>query len=319
MTTLTKLALFAGAIGLAFGGAALAGAAISPDVAGPAADEGGHGEPMEEAPTDQRSVGHADARQAAGEEHGAAGLAVSEGGYRLVARDVNVEPGRPERFEFSILDDEGRPVRSFEDEHEREMHLIVVRRDTAHYLHLHPTRDAQGTWSVELDLPAAGVYRAYADFRLEGESHTLATDLFARGDFRPEPLPQQAEVSRAGGYEVTLESGDLAAGETGDLVFHVSQDGAPVNDVEPYLGALGHLVALREGDLAFLHVHPETEDAAHEEDEPAHIAEGAADHQTGEEIAFGAEFPTAGRYRLFLQFKHAGRVRTADYTVEVPR
>ena len=63
---------------------------------------------------------------------------------------------------------------------------------------------------------------------------------------------------------------------------------------EPYLGAGGHLVALREGDLAFLHVHP-----------------------TGDGPDFEVEFPTPGRYRLFLQFKHEGRVHTAAFTREV--
>jgi oxalate decarboxylase/phosphoglucose isomerase-like protein (cupin superfamily) len=63
---------------------------------------------------------------------------------------------------------------------------------------------------------------------------------------------------------------------------------------EPYLGAGGHLVALREGDMAFLHVHP-MDDGAH----------------------FAATFPTAGRYRLFLQFKHEGQVQTVAFTQEV--
>jgi hypothetical protein len=69
---------------------------------------------------------------------------------------------------------------------------------------------------------------------------------------------------------------------------------------EPYLGARGHLVALRQGDLAYLHVHPLDEAAA-----------GA--------ITFATDFPTAGKYRLFLQFKHRGQVHTAAFTQEVVR
>jgi hypothetical protein len=75
----------------------------------------------------------------------------------------------------------------------------------------------------------------------------------------------------------------------------VTRDGREV-ETEPYLGARGHLVALREGDLAFLHVHPD-EDS----------------------LAFMAEFPSAGRYGLYLQFKHHGRVHTAEFTQEVTR
>jgi hypothetical protein len=78
------------------------------------------------------------------------------------------------------------------------------------------------------------------------------------------------------------------------LRFTITTDGAPVR-TEPYLGAGGHLVALRDGDLAFLHVHP------------------AQDHS----VEFDATFPTEGRYRLFLQFKHAGRVHTVAFTQTV--
>jgi len=97
------------------------------------------------------------------------------------------------------------------------------------------------------------------------------------------------------GYEVRLNAGGVRAGREAALDFSVTLDGRDV-EAEPYLGARGHLVALREGDLAFLHVHPD-EDS----------------------LAFMAEFPSAGRYALYLQFKHAGRVHTAEFTQEVSR
>ena len=56
-------------------------------------------------------------------------------------------------------------------------------------------------------------------------------------------------------------------------------------------------MALREGDLAYLHVHPEGH------------GDGA--------VSFVTEFPSEGRYRLFLQFKHEGVVQTVAFTREV--
>ena len=99
-------------------------------------------------------------------------------------------------------------------------------------------------------------------------------------------------VTTEDGYNVRMESHDRPAGEESELRFTVSRDGRPV-EVEAYLGANGHLVALREGDLAFLHVHP---------------THG---------VRFESTFPTTGRYRLFLQFKHDGRIHTAAFTKEV--
>ncbi|MDP9870255.1 hypothetical protein J2S55_009521 [Streptosporangium brasiliense] len=82
----------------------------------------------------------------------------------------------------------------------------------------------------------------------------------------------------------------------------MSKDGKPVTDLQPYLGAYGHLVALRTGDLAYLHVHPDGEP-------------GDGRTAPGPEITFYAEVPSRGDYRLFLDFQHEGTVRTADFTL----
>jgi hypothetical protein len=157
---------------------------------------------------------------------------------------------------------------------------------------------ADGTWSIPLILPEPGLYPVFANFAIEGESLTLGTDLAAPGDYEPKQLPDPAGVARADGYEVVPNTGAVATGAETELIFRVTRKGQEVGDLDPYLGALGHLVALREGDLAYLHVHPMG--------------------GVGSRIAFHAAFPSAGRYRLFLQFAHEGRVHTAAFTLEVP-
>jgi hypothetical protein len=99
------------------------------------------------------------------------------------------------------------------------------------------------------------------------------------------------------GYTVTVD-GHLVAGRTSRLTLSVAKDGTPVTDLQPYLGSYGHLVALRVGDLAYLHVHPLETDGP------------------GPGITFDVEVPTAGAYRLFLDFQHGGTVRTASFTGE---
>lgn len=321
MSSLARLGLFSALLALLFGGAALAGEAIGPEGRVDTQETSTHGMDAGQA---GGGAGANHEAEAGPSSDAAAGLAVAEGGYRLAADDVRLAPGRPERFEFRILGPDGAPVGSFEEEHERQLHLIVVRRDTQHYRHLHPRPDADGTWSAKVELPEAGVYRAYADFNVDGANHTLATDLFAAGEFRPQPLPAPSDTAESRGYDVSLTSSEPVAGEPSELAFGVSRGGEPVDDLQPYLGALGHLVALRDGDLAFLHVHPE-EDHGGEEPPEGHEqastdeAEDAHEEPSGDEIRFAAEFPTAGRYRLFLQFRHEGQIRTVDYTMEVPR
>lgn len=232
-------------------------------------------------------------------EHEPAGLGIAAEGYTLRLGPSQFQRGEARELRFTVEDAGGDPVTEFDELHEKRMHLIVVRRDGTRFRHLHPKMDAAGIWTVPVAFGAAGVYRAFADFSVDGEQRTLAGDLFVSGgDFEARPFPAPRPVDETAGYEVRLDADDATAGEPASLSFAVRKDGRPVDDLAPYLGAKGHLVALREGDLAFLHVHPEE------------------DHEVAaDEIEFAATFPSAGRYRLYLQFRHDGVVRTAEFTV----
>jgi hypothetical protein len=219
------------------------------------------------------------------------GLASAEGGLRLAVPAVALDRGRPQRIRFRILGADGAPVTDYDVEHTKRMHLILVRRDMVGFQHLHPALDAAGVWSVTTRFPEAGTYRLFADFSHADTRYTLAGDVTVTGAADLEPLPDPVTLATTeDGYEVRLAAGHTPAGEHAQLAFDIRKDGAPI-ETEPYLGAGGHLVALRDGDLAFLHVHPD---------------------DSG--VVFEATFPTAGRYRLFLQFQHAGRVRTVAFT-----
>jgi hypothetical protein len=242
----------------------------------------------------------AEGDEGAGEGAAVRGLAVSAGGATLALDRTELPAGRPGELSFRILDDDGRPIRDFEVEHEKRMHLIVARRDLTGFQHLHPELRSDGTWHVPLTIAEAGSYRVFADFKSDGRNQTLAADLGVDGPVDWQALPAEADTASApGGYSVRLEGDSVAGGES-TLGFTVTREGQPVA-VQEYLGAGGHLVALREGDLAYLHVHPT----------------GHGGVAAGEPVEFATEFPTKGRYRLFLQFQHEGRVHTAAFTRDV--
>jgi len=275
----------------------------------------GIGSAVEPADTESGGEGHGMEAEAHGSHeepanHAPAGLAVSEAGYTLRLDRTFFQEGEPSELRFTVTNATGDPITAFDELHERRMHLIVVRRDGTGFRHLHPELDAEGAWSIPVEFAEPGVYRAFADFSAGGEQHTLAGDLFVSGgEFEARPFPAPALVDKTDGYDVHLHADDMQAGRRASLTFALSKGGEPVEDLAPYLGAKGHLVALREGDLAYLHVHPE-EGGGH-----GHGGQSAGH----DEIAFAATFPTAGRYRLYLQFKHGGTVHTSELTVEVPR
>jgi hypothetical protein len=291
MNTATKVTGYVAGLAVLFGAALWVGTGI--DAAPPPSEHAG-----EAGHSAQEHGGHD------GEAGPPAGLQVSQSGYTMVVHHEELPAGKEDLFQFRIDGPDGEPVTDYRTTHDKDLHLIVVRRDFTGYQHLHPELDSDGWWTMPLTLDEPGEYRAFADFApsdLE-TGLTLGIDVSVAGEYSPSQPPEPAATDTVDDYEVTLD-GELVAGEAADLSLTVTHDGDPVTDLEPYLAAYGHLVALRDGDLAFLHVHP-------------HGEPGDGTTKAGPQIDFTAEVPSPGVYRLYLDFKHNGAVRTAEFTVE---
>ena len=285
MNVTAKLAVYGGVLAASFAIAAGIGSAVGPIDTGdepvhhePEADDVGHGAD-EQSPASQRP-----------------GTSLDADGFRLVP-DVSAVVARQDGiYSFTIVDEHGRPVTEFDQLHERDLHLVVASRDLDTYHHLHPQQGGGGRWSVDLPSLPEGSYRVYADAAPTGaDPVTLGHDLAAAEFVTTGNPPPVVTTSSVDGFEVTMYTAGPDQGAP-TYEFAVERDGEPVSP-EPYLGALGHLVALRTGDLAYVHVH------ATDTSSPA--------------IGFGIEFPTPGPYRLFLDFSVDGTVHTADFTVDI--
>jgi hypothetical protein len=244
------------------------------------------------APAMQSSAGahvHTGPQAAAGSDVG--GLAISSGGFTIapISRDGG-------KLSFVIKGSDGKPVTTYAIVHDKPLHLVVVRRDLTGYQHLHPVMAPDGTWSVGADVSAPGVWRVIADFTAIGQGGaqsaiTLGYDITTPGDYRPLPIPAAARESQVDGATVTYE-GTAVVGATQPLLFRVP------GTLEPYLGSFGHLVVLRDGDLAYVHVHPEPQ-----------LAGGA--------VKFWLAAPSPGTYRMFFDYQVSGKVHTAQFTLVV--
>jgi hypothetical protein len=231
-------------------------------------------------------------------DHGAASTSLPAIGARIVSDVSSAPAGAPFQYTFTVEGASG-PVVDFELLHERRLHLILVSDDLVDFWHLHPEMSADGTWHVEMPALEPRVYVVYADFQPTGGAKTTLQQRIAvtggePGAGAPRELPVPAARDEVDGFEVTL-SGTAAVGES-TLQFDVTRNGEVVT-TEPYLGAAGHLVAIRASDLDYLHVHP--------------LDEGSPS------VRFAADLATAGTYRLFLDFSVDGTVHTASFTLEV--
>lgn len=325
MNTATRVGVFGAGLVLAFGAALGTGRLVGPleslgqagaqePHAGMALD--GHGDT---GGTDGRAVsddghdtggtdGHTashDGHDALGASAAPAGLSATDQGYQLVPATTTVAPSAAARVSFRVLGPDGQAVTGFTTAHEKQLHLIVVRRDLSGFQHVHPTMAADGTWSVAVDLSRPGQWRMFADFDPEGatEGLVLGTDLAVPGDYAPEPVPAPQDAASVAGHTVRA-AGELATRGTSPVDFTITRDGSTV-DLEPYLGADGHLVVLREGDLAYAHAH-------------AIPSGGTTTPDTGS-VGFQVQAPGPGRYRMFLDFRTSGTVHTAAFTADAGR
>ncbi|NUT07899.1 MAG: hypothetical protein HOV76_30970 [Hamadaea sp.] len=226
------------------------------------------------------------------------GLSINAAGYTLVPKQTSLKTGVQD-FRFLVTGPDGKPVSTFAVVHDRPLHFVLARRDLSGYQHLHPTMAPDGTWSVQVNLAQPGIWRAIADFTAIGAAGaqtaiTLGTDLTVAGSYQPTAVPAVARQVSVDGYTVAYE-GTLQIGATSPVLFRVFSDGKPVT-VDPYLGSYGHLVFLRELDLAYVHTHPETQ-------------------LTGGAVKFWATAPSTGTYRMFFDFQVSGKVHTAAFTL----
>ncbi len=284
MRTSVRLTAYALGLVVVFGGAAGAGRLFGPDRAPQAPPA--HTEP------------HTTAAEHAGHDSSQlpAGLQTTQAGYTLSPLTTQLTAGKAQTFAFRILGPDGKPVTQYTAADGTELHLIVVRRDLTGYQHLHPVRAADGTWSAPLTVRDPGQYRVFADFtpRARTENLVLGADVAAPGDYRPQLLPKPAWETHVDGYTVT-RAGEPQSGAAAWMTVSVGRDGRPVT-LEPYLGSYGHLVALRQGDLAYLHLHPQAGTTA------------------GPDLTVDARVPSTGAYRLYLEFEHGGKVHLAEFT-----
>jgi hypothetical protein len=174
-------------------------------------------------------------------------------------------------------------VTQFDEQHGAQLHLLLVRRDLSGFQHLHPTMSADGTWTAaDVDLSTPGAWRVVIDALPTGaDPLVVGTDVLVPGTAEVTPLPAADDMTEVDG--LMLHRDGLAFTAT------------PTDGLAPYLGQSAHLVAFRQGDLAYVHLHPAND--------------VLGDYQ------FAGELPGPGTYRMFLQFIHDGAVVTVPFTV----
>ena len=220
---------------------------------------------------------------------------------------VMTEPSQPAaasttQLKLRIQDADGTPVKTFDILHEKLVHLIVVRDGLDEFAHLHPDVDSSGMITTQFAFPKSGKYRLFADHQPQGKPAGLATgEVSVSGsDDQAAPLVSTASPDVTIG-EIKAHIAIRQSEQETNVQFHfVDADGKPVTDLQPYLGAMGHLVIISADGSEYVHSHPVSD------------AKTAPDGA----VEFAAHFPKPGIYKAWGQFQRNGTVFTVPYVLE---
>ncbi|MBT2738998.1 hypothetical protein [Bacillus sp. ISL-7] len=216
------------------------------------------------------------------------------------------ESGKQIPLNIQVNNKNGQPIKDFDVEHEKLMHLIVVSKDLSYFDHIHPEYKGNGLFTIISNFPSGGEYKLFADFVPKGAEKMVKTyDVTVAGNkVKTTPLIEEKELTKVvDGKEVTLKFDHLMTEMDLTMTFTIKDANTkqPITNLQPYLGAVGHVVAISGDTETYLHVHPIDEKA------------------TGPDAKFMTSFPEGGLYKIWGQFQQNGKVITVPFTINVPK
>jgi len=231
----------------------------------------------------------------------------------LTMKPASAKPGEKVIVELSPKrTKDNSVVKELDVVHEKLMHLILVSQELDWFAHEHPVQQPDGVFKLDTTFPRAGNFILFADVTPKGErNQVFPLALQVEGK---KPKAASLKVSpkgpkKVGGYSVAMAVSPAAVtGEPVTLTFKVNKGGKPVSDLQPYLGALGHVVGISEDTTQFIHAHPP---GGHDHAHHGEVKGG------GPEVSFMTAFPRPGLYKVWGQFQHQGQMVIADFVLSV--
>lgn len=217
---------------------------------------------------------------------------------------AQVSAGKPTTLKLMIHGADGETVKTFEVVHDQKIHLIVVRDGLDQFAHIHPEVEAAGNATVTYTFPTGGNYWLYADHKPTGkEQATAMAQVKVAGDAPAIPVltPNVPGEIPADGLRAKVAVENASGGGEATITFDLTDAaGKPVEDLQPYMGAMGHLVVLSSDGKEYIHAHP-----------------AEAKPGTSSRLVFQAHIMKPGLYKGWGQFRRMDTVRVVPFVFKV--
>jgi hypothetical protein len=231
----------------------------------------------------------------------------------LKATPEVIEAGKSVELAFTVKDPGGQPFKDFDIVHEKPMHLLLVSQDLSEFYHEHPVPQKDGSLRAPFTFPNGGKYKLYIDFTPKGGKQVVKSfDIEVSGQARERnnlKVDEKPEKTVDSLFVSMKAESEIVSGRALNLNFQIldSKSRKPAVDLENYLGEKAHFVVISEDLSEFVHAHPMSHD------------HGTSSQTAESKAVIGAHivFPKPGLYKIFAQFKRAGKITTVPFTVDV--
>lgn len=222
--------------------------------------------------------------------------------------------GRETAFTLTLVKN-NTPVTlaDLEERHTRKIHLLVVDESMVDYHHLHPVAGGEaGSYTFSFTPNTAHNYMLYADVKpVNGDAQMIPVKLGGASPCDKDCLDKSASDRATVGDvtgQVVFEGGTVKAGSPVNAeVMLTGTDGKPLADLEPVMGAYGHIVGFYEGFKAVAHMHPMGAEPQKPEDRSA------------SPVKFMLHPDHPGYLKYFVQVRRGGRDVFLPFGVEITR
>lgn len=242
---------------------------------------------------------------------------------KLFTVDVNsarIKAGHPATLAFAIREaGKSTLVNKFQLVHDKYLHLIMVSDDLSWFAHEHPQMARDGRFYLKWKFPRPGRYWLYSDFTPATGSNTVArSEVRVEGGAAktmPRLVPDKSLTKSVNGYQISVQvKPNLQADKQSLLTYRITKNGKPVTDLQPYLAAMGHMMAIHQNGRDVVHTHAVSAGA-----DPVTGLEVTPEmaSASGPTITYKLELPSGGVYRIWAQFQHQGQVLTVPFTFSV--
>jgi hypothetical protein len=255
-------------------------------------------------------------------------FALLGGTPRVVARAIVSHP-RPNDVTLDIVQSTrpgGPPIRAYQSDMTKLMHVIVISDDFRQFVHEHPSFNRKtGTFRQTVTVNPAHSYIIYTDSIVKGAGQQVFRFTIppaAQPAATTQPLPPSTPsptTMNDGPYAVKLAKTTLAPGTAQSIDLDITKGGAAASDLQPYLGAAGHAVFINTATLEYVHIHPTVRGASEQSADKGSM--DMDEHQSGPvagpHLMMHVPALPVGTYKLWFQFRGGGSLYVAPFTLAV--